>query len=144
MVNQTLTTCHQIHQIRRLWLRPQESESDNLTSLPSTVHVSRVSPMFPAGQEVRFWFSQATNESPDVLIDQFKCEPAKGVVKKDAISNQKLSQVEMVQCIALQTFTQTLGISGDCLTAMQGELINFIIKRSLHLVPYHIKEHYLR
>lgn len=42
----------------------------------------RVSLMFPVGQEVKFWFLQATNESPDVLIDQFKREPAKGVVKK--------------------------------------------------------------
>ena len=139
MVNQT--TCHQIHQIRRLWSRPQEGESDNLTSLPSTVHVfkgfTNVSRR-PGGHVL------VSNESSDVLIDQLKCEPTKGVVKKDAISNQKLSQVAMVQCIALQTFTQMLGISGDCLAAMQGELINFKIKRSLHLVPYHIKEHYLR
>ena len=83
MVNQTLTTCHQIQTFAGRDLK--EGESDNLTSLPSTVHVSRVSLMFPAGQEVKVWLRlvQATiNESSDVLIDLLKCEPAKGVVKK--------------------------------------------------------------
>ena len=105
---------------------------------------SRVSPMFPAGQEVMFWLVQATNESSDVLIDQLKCEPTKGVVKRDAIylikNFLKWQWYNAQHCKQ----TQMLGISGDCLAAMQGELINFKIKRSLHLVPYHIKEHYLR